>query len=91
MIFKGKVFVAYLVLGQFFFTEKFNMESIIAGIIFLAVIQCIEGAYNMTEYVIRPPTMTHRGAIGAGRVCPPNTVAKGFRMKIQVPDDADEM
>ncbi len=51
----------------------------------------IEAEYNLTEYVIQPPTLSQRGAIGRGRVCPPNTVAMGFRMKVQIPEDDDEM
>jgi len=48
------------------------------------------GAYNETEFLIMPQTHTQRGAIGKGKVCPPRSVAVGFRMKIQMPEDIDE-
>ena len=38
-----------------------------------------------------PFSHTHRGAIGKGKVCPPKTVAVGFRMKIQMPEDIDQL
>ena len=49
------------------------------------------GAYNETEFLIMPQTHTQRGAIGKGKVCPPRSVAVGFRMKIQMPEDIDEL
>ena len=39
--------------------------------------------YNVTEIVIRPVSLTTRGAIGVGRVCPINEVAIGFRLKME--------
>ena len=38
-----------------------------------------------------PFSHTHRGYIGKGKVCPPKTVAVGFRMKIQMPEDVDQL
>lgn len=55
---------------------------------FLACWQEVECVYNMTELVIRPVSFTHRGAIGAGMVCPPKSVAVGFKMKMQLPVEA---
>ena len=49
------------------------------------------GAYNETSINITPFSHSHRGAIGIGRVCPPGRVAQGFRMKIQMPEDIDDL
>jgi len=39
--------------------------------------------YNITDIVIMPTSQTSRGAIGAGRVCPVNEYAIGYRLKMQ--------
>ena len=49
------------------------------------------GAYNETSINITPFSHSHRGAIGIGRICPPGRVAQGFRMKIQMPEDIDDL
>ena len=46
-------------------------------------LQVSSSEYNNTDIVIRPVSQTTRGAIGAGRVCPPNEVAMGFRLKME--------
>ena len=60
-------------------------------VLLLAFAHLIEGTYNETEFLIMPFTHTNRGAVGKGKVCPPKTVAIGFRMKIQMPADIDEL
>jgi hypothetical protein len=49
----------------------------------------IEAVYNETEIVINPHSDSNRGSIGIGRICPKNTVAVGFRLKIQRPEDTE--
>jgi hypothetical protein len=56
----------------------FYISAILAN--FLFTVRC---EYNNTDIVIRPVSQTTRGAIGAGRVCPPNEVAMGFRLKME--------
>ena len=56
-----------------------------------AIANLAECTYNKTEFLIIPQSHSHRGAIGKGKVCPPRSVAVGFRMKIQMPDDIDEL
>ena len=51
----------------------------------------LEAVYNETELLIMPFSHTHRGTIGKGKVCPPKTVAVGFRMKIQMPEDIGDL
>ena len=48
-----------------------------------SLIQLISCEYNVTDIVIRPVSLTTRGAIWAGRVCPPGEVAIGFRLKME--------
>jgi hypothetical protein len=43
----------------------------------------VSSEYNVTDIVIRPVSLTTRGAIGVGRVCPLNEVAIGFRLKME--------
>ncbi len=40
------------------------------------------GEYKKTEYLVRPRALNRRGIIGPGRVCPKNTVAIGFKIKV---------
>ena len=40
-------------------------------------------AYNKTDIHIRPFSLNRRGVMGPGKVCPKNTVAIGFKMKMQ--------
>ena len=54
-------------------------------------LKCVLGGYNETAINITPFSHSHRGAIGIGRVCPPGRVAQGFRMKIQMPEDIDDL
>ena len=66
------------VIGTFILTVFLHFES-------------TQGAYNETSINITPFSHSHRGAIGIGRICPPGQVAQGFRMKIQMPEDIDDL
>lgn len=58
--------------------------------ILLLLCPLLDAVYNKTGLLIMPFSHTHRGYIGKGKVCPPKTVAVGFRMKIQMPEDVDQ-
>ena len=51
----------------------------------------VKGAYRKTDLNIVPFTHTNRGHIGEGNICPYGKVAVGFRMKIQMPEDMDDL
>ena len=59
--------------------------------IILLLCPLLDAVYNKTGLLIMPFSHTHRGYIGKGKVCPPKTVAVGFRMKIQMPEDVDQL
>jgi len=65
-------------------------KSVLRLLVLTCLQQCIRARYNETYILISPFTHTHRGTIGKGRVCPPNSVGVGFRMKIQMPQDIDD-
>ena len=68
-----------------------HYKSLVLALIIAALAALVCGGYNRTEFIIIPMTHSERGAIGKGKLCPPTTVAVGFRMKIQMPDDIDEL
>jgi len=47
-----------------------------------ALVHQSHGEYNNTDIVIMPLSHTSRGAIGAGRICPQNEFAIGYRLKM---------
>ena len=38
--------------------------------------------YAKTDFLVRPRSLNRRGIVGPGRICPKNTYAIGFKMKV---------
>jgi len=45
-------------------------------------VKLASGKYNITDIVITPISQSTRGAIGAGKLCPNNEYAIGYRLKM---------
>ena len=73
------------------FHDFFKMTMFLLGLVLFMICPLLEAVYNETDLLIMPFSHTHRGHIGRGKMCPPKTVAVGFRMKIQMPEDTDEL
>ncbi len=64
---------------------EFPATSALAVATFLLVSAASPGGaeYKKTEYLVRPNSLNRRGIIGPGRICPKNTYAIGFKMKVK--------
>ncbi len=64
---------------------EFPAVSALAAAAFLLVSAVSPGRaeYKKTEYLVRPNSLNRRGIIGPGRICPKNTYAIGFKMKVK--------
>ena len=88
---RNKIFHIYVMKKKPIKIKTIKKMETICVIILSIFAYFAHGAYNETEFLIMPQTHTQRGAIGKGKVCPPRSVAVGFRMKIQMPEDIDEL
>ncbi len=69
---------------------EFPAASALAVAAFLLVSAASPGGaeYKKTEYLVRPNSLNRRGIIGPGRICPKNTYAIGFKMKVKESNEA---